>query len=157
MIRTAMRWVVPVLLCFLAGAIGSVIQENGLAQWYPTLQKSLLTPPAIVFPIVWSVLYACIGLAAGVVLTGRGGAAMRTHLMRVWTIQLLCNFLWSVLFFFLRSPFLGFVDLLLLDLLVYYFILRSWYFRRAAAWLFIPYLGWLLLATYLNGFILLFN
>src|SRR5574344_862078 len=138
MIRKAVCFVGPVLLCLLVGAVGSVVQQNSLQEWYPSLQKSALTPPAVVFPIVWSTLYIAIGLAAGLVLNRRGEGALRNHLAWVWGVQLLCNFLWSVLFFFMRSPFLGFVDIVILDLVVYYFILRSWRFDRAAAWLFVP-------------------
>ena len=67
------------------------------------------------------------------------------------------DFLWSVFFFYLRSPLAGFVDILLLDALVIVYICRVRHRTPSAAWLFAPYVLWILFATYLNGYILVKN
>ncbi len=68
-----------------------------------------------------------------------------------------CNFLWSILFFVCRSPLLGLIGIVVLDALAMVYIARSYRIRRDAAWMFAPYLAWILYATYLNGWILAAN
>ena len=71
--------------------------------------------------------------------------------------QLLFNFTWSIFFFYLRSPLLGFANILVLDVLVVYYMIESYPVKKSSAYLFVPYLLWLILATYLNGYILMYN
>ena len=61
------------------------------------------------------------------------------------------------IFFYFRSPLLGFANILVLDVLVIYYMIESYPVRKSSAYLFVPYLLWLLLATYLNGYILMYN
>lgn len=145
----------PTLLCFVLGGIAAVLQTGALAEWYPFLIKPALTPPNAAFPIAWSIIYLCMGISAGLILTSR--ARSRRKVMTCWYVQLGFNFLWSILFFTFRSPLLGMIDIVVLDALVICYIVRSARVRSAAAWLFVPYLCWILFATYLNAYILVFN
>ena len=43
-------------------------------------------------------------------------------------------------------------NILVLDVLVIYYMIESYPVRKSSAYLFVPYLLWLLLATYLNGY-----
>ena len=61
-------YLVPVLFCFGIGAMAGWLQSEALVEWYPTLVKSPLTPPAVVFPVAWSILYLCMGISLGAVL-----------------------------------------------------------------------------------------
>ena len=144
-------YLLPLLLCFALGALAALLQTDSLRTWYPHLAKPMLTPPAVVFPIAWSLLYCCIALSAGMVLTS--GSHRRNDVMLIWYLQLALNFLWSILFFTLRNPWLGFIDIVVLDILVILYIIFSARVRRAAAWIMVPYLCWILFATYLNAFI----
>ena len=150
--RTFLLYFIPVALCFLVGWAGSYVQGPALVEWYPYIAKSPLTPPAIVFPIAWSVLYLLMGVSLGVMLH-RGDLSM----LRLWIAQLIVNFLWSVTFFGLRSPLLGLITILILDVLVFAYILLTINRRPLAAWLFVPYMLWLCFATYLNGYIYIHN
>ena len=143
----------PILLCMLVGFSASIFQSSAISEWYPLLNKSVLTPPNLAFPIVWGVLYICIGLSLGR-LTARGQGK---GLISLWVAQLIVNFLWSIFFFYFRNPLIGFIDIIVLDLLVIAYIFWAARRDRAAAWLFVPYLLWILLATYLNGYILINN
>ncbi|MBR6655396.1 MAG: tryptophan-rich sensory protein [Alistipes sp.] len=143
---------VPIVLAFAIGALGSYIQGDALQEWYPYIVKSPATPPAIIFPIAWSILYLLIGISAGTMLV-RGDMSV----MRLWLLQLLLNFLWSVCFFALRSPFMGLLMILALDVTVLAYIIYSANRRMAAAWLFVPYFLWLLFATYLNAYVCINN
>ena len=150
--RKALSFIVPILLCFAVGVMGSYVQSASMQEWYPTLQRSSLTPPNIVFPVAWTILYLLMGLSLGVLLV-RGDMS----LVRLWLIQLLVNFLWSVFFFSMRSPLAGLVLILLLDVLVFTYLIYASSRSAVAAWLWAPYMAWLVFATYLNGYIYLNN
>ncbi|MEG1622238.1 MAG: TspO/MBR family protein [Alistipes sp.] len=153
--RKSLAFALPLILCFFVMWLAGRLQTVGLTDWYPTLQKSPLTPPNVVFPIVWSVLYLCIAITAGLLLLTpeRGGRL----LMRLWSIQLVVNFCWSIFFFWFENPLAGLADIILLDALVLLFILKAWRFHRVAALLMLPYLLWILFATYLNAYIFFAN
>lgn len=153
--KKAWAYILPVILCFVVGAFAGWLQNDSIHTWYPSLIKPALTPPNVVFPIAWSIIYLCMGISAGRVLTASSGA--RNAVMQLWFAQLILNFLWSIFFFYFRSPLLGMIDILVLDALVMLYIARSARIRPGAAWLFVPYLCWVLYATYLNAWILAVN
>ena len=146
-------YLLPILLCFAVGLSASYFQSNSISEWYPLLNKPALTPPNGAFPIAWSIIYICMGLSLGRLI--ERGANKTLSVLR--GIQLVVNFLWSLLFFAFRNPFLGLIDILLLDILVWIYISRAYRKEKAAALLFVPYFLWLLLATYLNGYVYLYN
>ena len=127
-------YLIPVLACFAVGISASFFQASSIAEWYPTLTKPALTPPNIVFPIAWSVLYLCMGLSLGRLIVRR----QHKGIIRLWILQLIANFLWSILFFTLRNPLAGFIDIVLLNILVGLYIFAASRRDRAAAWLFVP-------------------
>lgn len=148
-------YLLPLLLCFALAAVTALLQVDSLQTWYPYLSKPALTPPNVVFPIVWTLLYACIGVSAGLTLSSCKEG--RHTAMLLWYIQLALNFLWSLFFFTLRSPLLGMIDILALDAAVILYLIFSARVSRAAAWIMVPYLVWILFATYLNGWIWMAN
>lgn len=75
----------------------------------------------------------------------------------VFAIQLILNWLWSLLFFKMQNPLLGYIDIVLLDGVVLWYILITFRRLKASSLLFMPYLAWILFATYLNLYILLYN
>lgn len=153
--KKAWAYILPTLLCFIAGGVAAILQNPAMYEWYPFLIKPALTPPDVAFPIAWGIIYLLMGISAGLILTS---CSPRRHaVMGLWYAQLLFNFLWSILFFTLRSPLLGMIDIVVLDVLVVVYIVHSARVRRAAAWLFVPYLLWILFATYLNAYILAAN
>ncbi|MDD6211306.1 MAG: tryptophan-rich sensory protein [Bacteroidales bacterium] len=146
---------IPVVVCFLTGLTASYFQADAIESWYPFLNKPALTPPNIVFPVAWGIIYLCIGISVGLVILTQ--SLYRKTVVTLFVVQLFFNFLWSILFFYFRNPLLGFIDILILDFLVLFYVVRSYQVRKIASYLFLPYLLWLCFATYLNGFILLNN
>ena len=150
--KRIINYIWPVLLCFGIGFAASRLQSESMMEWYPNLNKSALTPPNITFPIAWSVIYLLMGLSLGRVLN-RGDKKSAV----IWMVQLVFNFLWSILFFTMRMPFCGFIDILLLDASVVYFMISVSKKDKPSLYMFIPYILWLVIATYLNGYILINN
>lgn len=153
--KKAWDYILPTLLCFLLGGLVAWWQSDAIEEWYPLLIKPALTPPNAAFPIAWSIIYLCMGISAGLVITS--AALSRRRVMTLWFFQLGFNVLWSILFFVFRSPLLGLIDIVILDILVVIYITQSARIRAGAAWLFVPYLLWILFATYLNAWILAAN
>lgn len=147
--------IVPVLICFLIGLTASYFQSEAIETWYPFLDKPLLTPPNYVFPIAWSLIYLCIGISVGIVYLSN--SAKKHALIELFCVQLLLNFAWSIFFFYLQNPLLGFIDILILDVCVTIYAIKSYPARKVSSILFWPYLIWIYFATYLNGYILLHN
>jgi tryptophan-rich sensory protein len=147
--------IVAIAICLFVGWLSSLLNMASIAHWYPTLVRSSLTPPDVVFPVVWGILYVLIGISAGL-LYGVHDISKRL-LLWLFAIQLLLNVSWNFFFFYMQSPILGFVNLLVLDVLgVAYFIGTLWV-RRASAYFFLHYLLWLVFASYLNMYIMIFN
>lgn len=144
-----------VIICLVVGGIASYMQSDALVEWYPYLQKSSLTPPGLVFPIVWGALYLLMGISVGLLWGVR--SIYSTILYLLFVMQLVLNFLWSIFFFTFRSPVLGLIDIIMLDVFVVLYFVGAFVVKRISAWLFVPYIVWLLLATYMNIYIVLYN
>lgn len=144
-----------IFICFAVGFVASYLQSDALTYWYPILNKASISPPAIVFPIVWSVLYFLMGISAGLVTSSPNDG--RKMVLAIFVVQLLFNFLWSISFFTLHNPALGLVNIVVLDVVVLYYMVRSYSVSKSASLLFIPYIVWLMIATYLNGYIYMHN
>ena len=153
--KRSLSIIASIVICLFVGLIASYLQNASIASWYPILEKSPLTPPSLVFPIVWSILYVLMGISIGLIASSK--QERRKVLLLIFAIQLTLNFLWSFTFFFLQSPLAGFINILLLDLSVITYTLKSYRVNKAAAWLCVPYLVWLAIATHLNWYILVFN
>lgn len=153
--KKVLNIITPVLICFLVGFTASYFQSDSISTWYPQLNKPFLTPPNIIFPIAWSIIYLLIGISIGLILNSN--SKEKKTLTTVFAIQLFFNFTWSILFFYMQNPLLGFINIIVLDILVIYYIAKSKSVNKISAYLFVPYLLWILFATYLNGYVLLYN
>lgn len=145
-----------ILLTEAVGAVAAWLTRDGMDFYKMQVVKPALSPPPIVFPIVWGVLYALMGIGmARIVLSGRSDE--RNDAIQVYLIQLAINFTWSIFFFMLRTYGGALLLLILLLGLVIWMILR---FRRVdlpAARMQIPYVLWTAFAAYLNAGVWLLN
>lgn len=153
--RKAIAVLFPILICFTIGLTASYLQQDAIKTWYPYLNKSHLTPPNIVFPVAWSIIYLCIGISIGIIYIS--DSVKKRRLIRLFLIQLLFNFAWSFLFFYLKSPLWGFIDIFVLDIFVSVYAVESYSENKISSILCWPYAIWIYFATYLNGYILLNN
>lgn len=134
------------------GYLSRLLQADALREWYPTLVRSPLSPPNVLFPIVWTVLYLLMGVSLG--------ECFRTGNMRAvvpWVLQLATNVLWSFVFFWLRDPLLGVATIILLIVLTLWYMSSAGRTSSWAAWLMVPYMLWLFFATYLNWYVYVNN
>ena len=138
-----------IILVIITLIVGSLASSNtGTDSWYQGLVKSNLNPPGYVFGIVWSILYLLMGITA-----------WRTFytIKNLFYIQLFFNAIWSWLFFSFHLPVISLIDIWLLifiNIKILFMILKQ---DKLAAFLYTPYIVWLLFASYLNLFIVLNN
>ena len=131
------------------GALSGWLTREGTQLFSETVAKPPLTPPSLVFPIVWGILYALMGIgAARVSLTEP--SEDRSRGLNLFVAQLIVNFFWSLFFFNAQAYGFAFFWLLLLWGLVLWMTLTFRKVDPIAAWLQVPYLLWLTFAAYLN-------
>lgn len=145
-----------ILIAELVGGLSGWLSREGMEIYNQTVTKPPLSPPEIVFPIVWGILYALMGISAARIWLGAESAA-RSRGLNLFIAQLVVNFFWSLIFFNLQAYGFAFVWLALLWILVAWMILTFHKTDALAAWLQIPYLLWLTFALYLNGAVWLLN
>ena len=145
--KTYVLWIA---ICDAVGFLAGILTRQGTKIYAQTAIKPPLTPPGWLFPVVWVVLYALMGIGAARI-TLAPQSANRSRGLNLMVTQLVVNFFWPLLFF--NAGVYGFALLWLLLLwgLVLWMILVWRKVEPLAAWLQIPYLLWLSFAVYLNA------
>ena len=133
---------------FLTLIIGGFASSQSLDIWYVNLVKSDLNPPGYVFGIVWPILYLMMSIAA-----------YRTFEItkNPFFIQLIFNAMWSWLFFFFQMPFMALINIWLLIYLNTVLTIKMYKLDKFSGLIYVPYVIWLLFASYLNLFIVINN
>ena len=143
------------ILCFwiaLSEAVGitaGILTRKDVQIYSSEIIKPLLSPPPILFPIVWIVLYALMGYGAAKIFISPASKE-RAMALRLFGLQLFFNFGWCFIFFSLQYFGMAFLWLLALIITVVGMIFFFRKIDRVVAYAQIPYLLWLLFATYLN-------
>lgn len=150
-------YAVAIAIPMAVGILSALLTKDSMGV-YSELNSPPLSPPAAVFPIVWSILFLLMGLSSGMVYVRRERNAGSTKkALGFYAVSLAINFSWSIIFFNLQAAFLA---LLVLLALIYFIIRTILEYRKVypiAAYLQIPYLIWVIFAGYLNGGIWLLN
>jgi len=155
--QSVLKLIAFVLLCNILGGLGSIVTITGPGSWYASLVKPSFTPPGWVFAPVWITLFTLMGIALYLVWeSGRERREVKTAL-GIFGVQFALNILWSFLFFGMRSPLLGLIDIVILWVLIAATIVAFYRVRKAAAYLLIPYICWVSIATALTYNILILN
>ncbi len=150
-------YVIAILIPLAVGGLAAFLTRNNM-DLYEQINKPPLSPPAIVFPIVWTILYILMGVSSARVWLKRGrNPEAAVDGLFTYGIQLFFNFFWSLFFFNLREFFFAFLWLLILWGLILRMILLFRKVDGLAAILQIPYLIWVTFAGYLNFMIYLSN
>jgi len=146
-----------ILICEAAGILGSFFTTPSIPTWYASLQKPALAPPNWVFAPVWTSLFFLMGVSLYLVIyRGKGLGKVKPQLT-VFGLQLMLNFLWSVLFFGMQNPALAFAEIVILwiSIALTIFVFRK--VSKASAYLLVPYIMWVSVAALLNFQIWMLN
>ena len=138
-----------IILAEAVGALSGWLTRDGMKAYTETIAQPPLSPPSWLFPIVWTILYALMGIgAARVSLAPK--SKERSLGLNLFVIQLIVNFFWSPIFFNAQAFGTALLWLILLWLLVLAMILVFRKVDKPAGNIQIPYLLWLTFAAYLN-------
>lgn len=138
-----------ILLAEGVGGLAGWLTRSDTKEYGSSIEKPPLSPPGMVFPIVWGILFLLMGIGAARIYRSPHSPARRQSLV-LFLVQLGFNFFWSILFFSLRRFGLAFGWLLALWGLIVWMIRSFHKVDPMAAWLQIPYLLWVTFAAYLN-------
>ena len=143
-------YAVFIICTLLVGALSGFISMGAMGE-YATLDKPELSPPAWLFPVVWSILFVLMGIGAArfYIKTGR--------VSWLFVIQLIFNFFWSIIFFNFSAYLFAFIWLIALLVLVISMAISFYRVDKLAGLLQIPYILWLIFAGYLNFMVFLLN
>lgn len=138
------------------GLLASFI-SRGSMEAFASLEKPPLSPPAWLFPVVWTALYILMGIASYLVVTSDAPAEQIRRALIVYGVQLIFNFFWTIWFFNLGLYYFAFAWLIALWALILACVILLYDIRKSAAYLMIPYLLWVTFAGYLNLGIAMLN
>ena len=148
MVINLKKFILYLALPLITGGLSAFISRGGIAS-YSALSKPPLSPPAWLFPIVWTLLFILMGISSYIA-SNAPASALKSRALRLYRLQLFVNFLWPIFFFNYKLYFFSFLWLLLLWFLILGTIMSFSRLSRIAANLLIPYLLWVTFAGYLN-------
>jgi translocator protein len=151
-----LKLVASIILCQLAGFLGSLFTTPAIPTWYKTLNKPSFTPPNWIFSPVWISLFLLMGISLFLVWRRQDHPKFKTAII-FFFVQLILNILWSVAFFGIKSPLLGLIDIILLWIAILLTIQNFLKVSKFAGVLLLPYFFWVSLATLLNFFLWILN
>lgn len=136
------------------GIASALISKSGFKQ-YALLSKPALSPPAWLFPVVWSILYVLMGISTYLIYEYKSNESRQSLI--IYAIQLFINFMWPIFFFKLKAYLFSFVWLLLLWSFAVAMMILFHKTNKTAGLLQIPYILWLTFAAYLNLMVYIMN
>lgn len=147
------KLIISILICLGAALLGSAFTTPSIATWYAFLEKPSFSPPNWLFAPAWTILFIMMGVALSLI--WQKGFKKNTTLKTkqaiiIFFIQLALNVAWSFFFFHYHSPFLAFVDIIILWLFILLTLIKFWRINKIAGGLLIPYLVWVTFASFLN-------
>lgn len=134
-----------VLIPLIIGGIVGIITSKYID--YNNLIKPPFSPPGILFPIIWTILYILMGISYGIL---KSKNLLNQSITQIYYTQLFVNAFWSIFFFVFKLRLFSFFWILLLAILVLVMIVRFYRQNKTSGLLQIPYLIWVIFASYLN-------
>lgn len=138
-----------ILIPLLVGGLTAFLTRNSMSA-FADLNQPPLSPPSILFPIVWTILYTLMGTSFSLIETAVVPSDLKAEAKFLYVLQLIVNFLWPVFFFNLNWYLFSFFWIILLIIIVLHMMKQFSYISKLAVYLNIPYLIWLIFASYLN-------
>lgn len=178
--KNVFKLVISIVICELAGILGSFFTAPAIKTWYASLIKPSFNPPNAIFAPVWSILFLLMGVSLYLVWSKNWhievkaseaeektwnplskklftGSWREENAVIIFSLQLILNILWSVIFFGLKMPGVAFAEILMLWFAILYTVVNFYRISKTAGFLLLPYLLWVGFASILNFYIYLLN
>ena len=144
------KLIISIVICQLAGVIGSFFTMEAIPTWYQTLAKPSFNPPSWLFGPVWIFLYLLMGIALFLIWKEDIKNKEVKSAFTLFMIQLVFNASWSIVFFGMRSTAGGLIVIIILWILILITMLKFFKISKTAGMLMVPYLLWVTFASILN-------
>lgn len=142
--------IISFMIVYLVAGLGSIFtSQNTKSDWYESI-KPAITPPNIVFPIAWSILFFLIALSLYFCWINSKNKNKKNAIIIVFGVNFVLNIIWSILYFGMKNPGLAFFDIILLLASIVSMLLLSWKISKTSFWLLMPYFTWVCFASILN-------
>lgn len=140
-----LEYVKSILIPVILGGVVGLIISNFMD--YEVLNKPPLSPPSILFPIIWTIIYILMGISYGILRTNN---LVDDKTKSVYYTQLLTNLIWPIIFFAFKWRFISIIWIIVLLILVIYMTILFYKKNKWAGLLQLPYIIWSIFATYLT-------
>lgn len=148
---------ISIIVCELVGILATPFTISSIPTWYAMLNKPPFSPPNWIFGPVWTLLYFLMGIALYLIwVNGINKQKIKTAIV-FFVIQLLLNFLWSVIFFGFHQPVLALIEIIILWFAIFMTMMKFLPISRSAGYLLLPYFLWVSFAALLNLSIVMLN
>jgi len=151
-----LKLIFSMMICQAIGLVGSLFTFPSIGIWYASLNKPAFTPPNWLFGPVWLTLYFLMGISLWLV-WNKGSTKQTMPALYSFSAQLNLNAFWSLLFFGFQNPLAGLIGIVPLSFTVAQTIRKFYGISKNAAYLLVPYILWLMIATYLNFGVCILN
>lgn len=152
MLKNVYKLIISIVVCQIAGFIGSIFTSKSIQTWYAGLAKPALNPPDWIFAPIWTTLFLLMGISLYLVWVQQSKTAII-----IFFIQLILNVVWSILFFGLKNPLLAFIEIIILWISILITIIYFYHVSKTSSYLLIPYILWVSFAAYLNFMLYFLN
>jgi len=142
---------IVVVICLSIGGTSGIVTSSAINDWYVTLNKPSFNPPNWIFAPVWTLLYIMMGLAAALIWQEGWEKKIVKMALLFFSIQLVLNALWSIVFFGWKQPAFALIEIFILWSMLLVCIIKFKAIKPLAAYLLIPYFLWVTFASILNG------
>ncbi len=150
-------FIISVIIALAVGGLSALL-TSGNMDIYSEIIRPPLSPPSVLFPIVWTILYILMGIGAAMIWNERENKmAESNRALIVYAVNLVLNFFWSIIFFNMQAYLLAFIWLVLLWIVILIMTVSFYRIKPIAGILQIPYLLWVTFAGYLNLAIYILN
>jgi translocator protein len=158
-LRTASETRNPILVATLVAVATAVLGGllTNLGPWYFSLKQPTWKPPDWAFGPAWTLIFACTAASAVFGWWAARGTGKRTMVTVLFCANVVCNSLWSLLFFYLQRPDWALIEVAFLWLSIVVLMWYLWPLSRRATLLLVPYLLWVTFAANLNWAIVKMN
>ncbi|MEE0945502.1 MAG: TspO/MBR family protein [Acutalibacteraceae bacterium] len=142
------KLIISILIPLAVGGLSALLTRGNMES-FDSINKPPLSPPAILFPIVWSVLFILMGIASYLIFVSPK-TQQRKNALTLYAVQLIFNFFWSIIFFNLEAYLFAFIWIIALWILIIITAIKFYRISKPAGILMIPYILWVTFAAYLN-------
>jgi benzodiazapine receptor len=146
------RLVSSLVICQLAGFVAALFTTPAIPGWYASLEKPTFNPPSWIFSPVWIFLHLLMGMTLYIIWENLPKTEAKVAMV-FFTVQLVLNILWSIIFFGLKSPMLAFIEIIILWIVILLTVIRSARVSKTTIYLLLPYILWVTFAAILNFFL----